>query len=980
MVAVLLFNKDRSLDNVMSHDVNHNESTGMRPLRHRLSICVLMLSTLLSGAVLGDAGHSHAPSADDERLNADLLNWDELDQNALETSLGAPEPLSFEAVAPQNLGVAAQFGQWSDVDDWPIVAIHANLLPNGKVLSWDATPDDSDDDPHTTDNFTTRVTLWDPVTNTHQSTNNDTDSDLFCAGSAHLWDGRILFAGGDSGTARANGPLENTNIYDPETNTWRRVTNMATPRWYSSVAALPNGEMLTYAGFYEPDPVAEVFQFNETWRTLSFTTPFDFGEDYQWMQATPDGDVITFGPQNIIATIETGGEGQWITGPQRDDVTSRTYGSYAMYDIGKVLVSGGGDSEASAVVIDTATQQTTTTGAMNIGRRQHNLTILADGSVLATGGNSDGSRLVSTTAAVYSPEIWNPATGQWRLMNDMQGNRQYHSVALLLADGRVLSAGGGICGDCYAVGYEEQTAEIYSPPYLFSSGNTLATRPVISAVPDEVDYGYAFTVSTEQSTTIDRVHLIKLGAATHSQNQDQRLVPLSFDRYGDRLSVRMPDSRNDAPPGHYLLFIIDNQGVPSVGSIIKVGQPLMTPEDSVSNSVRAGQRSIYAIESSDADSAITVQMRTVNAAATLELYADSPIATDSQPACSVTGLTGSLVQCELPNRDARVWYAVVNGIEETRFVMTSAFTRNANADGNYPLAVNSSLNDRVAAGEWNYYVINTTASQTALTLSLENLSDDVDLYVLKGQRPSASSNQCASYRLSNETEQCTLTSSVENSEWTVGVFGYRAGSYDIRVSEGVVTPAATVLTPGVATNVSVPAGEWRYFQVPESRGPESTATTRFVAELSGLTADADLYIRQGQLPSGTVAQAGDYDCGSFGLATVAESCVVQQGGASGDWFVGVYSALGSSGQVSARFSSSAALTDSPAQRLDKAQLVALRTTVTDGSLGTNGSSYGDTGENTVTVQRNVRTGGSLSWAWLLLGLPVVLRRWVYRRR
>ena len=159
--------------------------------------------------------------------------------------------------------------------DWPLVAVHAALLPNGKVLAWDATPDDSDDDPHTTDNYTTRVTLWDPIANSHVPTNNDTDTDLFCAGSAHLWDGRILFAGGDGGKAGANGPLANSNIYNPVSNTWHRTENMHAPRWYSSVAALSNGEMLTLGGTYEPSPLGEVFQFDQTWRPLSgtFTQP-----------------------------------------------------------------------------------------------------------------------------------------------------------------------------------------------------------------------------------------------------------------------------------------------------------------------------------------------------------------------------------------------------------------------------------------------------------------------------------------------------------------------------------------------------------------------------------------------------------------------------------------------------------------------------------------------------------------------------------
>lgn len=537
--------------------------------------------TLCSGILFFSNSHAHG----EEPHNS--LPQDPIAQKRASTIIQA---------APQPEQLPALGGSWSAVYDWPLVAVHAALLPNGRVLAWDATPDDADDDPHTTDNFTTRVTLWDPILDTHTATNNDTDTDLFCAGSAHLWDGRILFAGGDSGRAGANGPLSNSNIYNPVTNTWHRTANMNAPRWYSSVAALSNGEMLTMGGSYTPSPIAEVFQFDQSWRPLNFNTPFNFSGDYQWLQATPEGDVISFGPQNLLAKIDTEGEGSWATLSQRDEVTLRDYGSYAMYDVGKILVAGGGDSVATSVVIDTGTGQTSDSGNLNIGRRQHNLTILADGSVLATGGNTDGTQFVSLQSPALQPELWDPATGQWRVLNAMQRDRQYHSIALLMPDGTVLSAGGGICGDCYAVGYEERNAEIFSPPYLYNSDNTLAVRPPLSGVPTDIDYAKSVSVNVGSAASIEKAHLIKLGSTTHSENQDQRLVPLSFSHTGTTLQLFMPASREIAPPGHYMLFVVNQQGVPSQGVIVKLGMPLIKAGSRVINTLELGATDSYRIE------------------------------------------------------------------------------------------------------------------------------------------------------------------------------------------------------------------------------------------------------------------------------------------------------------------------------------------------------------------------------------------------
>jgi len=627
-------------------------------------ICLFFLAAPLSA----DGGYKHGDTKNWSDWLGDTETQFTIPFNARARSIRAAEP---------SLGQPAQFGQWSDVISWPLIAVHANLLPNGKVLSWDATPDDFDNDYHTTDSFITRVSVWDPVSNRHSPTINDTNGDLFCAGSAQLWDGRVLFSGGDSGTDGAVGPLSNTNIYDPITNTWSEAANMATPRWYSSIAALANGEMLTYGGAYQPSPAAEVFQFNETWRPLGIPAADADLSAYRWLQATPDGKVMSFGPRNVLETIDTGGNGVLVRGPQRDRFPERRYGSYAMYDIGKVLISGGtikdggAPSFTSSVIVDTATRQTTDTSDMTHGRTQHNLTILADGAVLATGGNTDGAAFISTSAGVFQPEIWSPDTGQWQPANDMQVDRQYHAIALLLPDGRVLSAGGGYCEECANSDYEEQNAEIFSPPYLFSSGDTPAIRPVITSAPTTMDYNSVYDISVRTAVEIKKIHLIKLGAVTHSQNQDQRLVPLVFSNNGSVMKVNSPRSRDIAPPGHYMLFAVDRNGVPSVSKIIKIGQPILQSGSEVNNSIRLNEVDEYVIKSSSSDRTLIVKVSGKNSSLRLSVTGD---ADNNSNTASCNMQSAAAFECRLSNQSATRWKIKLESGSPTPYRLMASFS------------------------------------------------------------------------------------------------------------------------------------------------------------------------------------------------------------------------------------------------------------------------------------------------------------------
>src|SRR5438094_3101266 len=149
------------------------------------------------------------------------------------------------------------------------------------------------------------------------------------------------------------------------------------------------------------------------------------------------------------------------------------------------------------------------------GRKLCNATLRADGTVLVTEG-SRGTEDPNTrpTNPAYECELWDPATGTWTQMASLTKIRSYHSIALLLPDGRVLSAGGDFGG---------ASAEVYSPPYLFNGA-----RPTITSGPSNVGYGSLFFIGTPNPTNITKVTMIPLGSVTHGFNMSQRFLRPSF--------------------------------------------------------------------------------------------------------------------------------------------------------------------------------------------------------------------------------------------------------------------------------------------------------------------------------------------------------------------------------------------------------------------------------------------------------------------
>jgi hypothetical protein len=243
-----------------------------------------------------------------------------------------------------------------------------------------------------------------------------------------------------------------------------------------------------------------------------------------------------------------------------------------MYDAGKILVVGGGSPTNTAEVIDLnagAAAAWRRVDTMDVPRRQMNATLLADGTVLATGGsNAAGFNTKPTDDRVLAAERWNPTTEKWTTLARQTHYRLYHSNALLLPDARVLSVGSG---QPAATGLtDDYTGEIFSPPYLFKLDGTPAPRPTISSAPDAVGYGATFPITISSNVAIGKVTWIRLSTVTHATNMNQRMNYLSFTASGSTLTVTAPSSPNLAPPGHYMLFVLDANGVPSVAKIVRI--------------------------------------------------------------------------------------------------------------------------------------------------------------------------------------------------------------------------------------------------------------------------------------------------------------------------------------------------------------------------------------------------------------------------
>jgi hypothetical protein len=414
--------------------------------------------------------------------------------------------------------------------------------------------------------------IWNPTSGTFTSVNIGTGTNIFCAGHVHLPDGRILVAGGHLDNDIG---LRDTNIFNPTTRQWTRVASMLEPRWYPTLTVLPDGRVLAMSGetacpgCYAQTP--EIYNpATNTWTVLTAAQlPIPY---YPYNFILPDGRILVAGSSEasiITRTLNVQSQAWTVV-----DANPVDGGSAVMYLPGKVMKSGTSQhpseptmaSAPTTYVLDMAQPSPLwrQTASMASPRTFHNLTMLPDGNVLATGGGLT-TGLVDLENSVLSAEMWSPASETWTTLSAMQKPRLYHSTALLLPDARVLVMGGGRIQDSNDPVVDQSNAEIYSPPYLFRG-----SRPVIASAPTSVGYGSTVTVQTPDAARIASVALVKVGSVTHTNDMGQRFVPLPFTIAGNSLNLQTPPNANLAPPGHYMLFIVDTNGIPSIAPILRV--------------------------------------------------------------------------------------------------------------------------------------------------------------------------------------------------------------------------------------------------------------------------------------------------------------------------------------------------------------------------------------------------------------------------
>jgi len=296
------------------------------------------------------------------------------------TAVNASGQSDWGQVTVQVLGAGATTGMWAPIQTWPFMAAHAHLLPNGKVLFWPSFAQGNN------------PALWDPVANTF-STVPKASYNIFCSGHSFLQDGRLFVTGGHAGN-NSDG-LISTSIYNPVQNIWTQMSNMNDARWYPTNTTLPNNDVLVVSGYTTTGTYNTLPQVwhpsTNTWTNL--TSAQLLQPLYPMMFLAPNGKVFNAGPNQTTRYLDTSSTGAWTTVGNLNYTGTRDYGSAVLFD-GKILIAGGdgsttGPATNTAEIIDlNATNPSwQSTSPMAIARRQHNLTILPDGKVLASGGS-----------------------------------------------------------------------------------------------------------------------------------------------------------------------------------------------------------------------------------------------------------------------------------------------------------------------------------------------------------------------------------------------------------------------------------------------------------------------------------------------------------------------------------------------------------------------------------------------------------------
>lgn len=505
---------------------------------------------------------------------------------------------------------------WDLVPDSQILAVHAALLPTGQVLYFGG-------DQHYAGGLTSgaidNTRLFNPTGNaiTPVTFPAGSATDIFCSSHAYLPDGRLLVGGGTAQWGTGGDPNHPHGLnfggergcwlFEPRAGRWRRVADLNVEpgqpdgggRWYPTLLALANGDVIAFSGHphrddsrHNNDTPERYSPGSNVWSLLSATSVYvafyprvHLLRDGRIFLATPlDGANRIYDPNAPALDPLT------ITAPT-DPIYQAWDGTSVLLPLlpgdgytERVLLADGVTPRRLNVRSAAPTWQATAprTGAAAGRLRQYGCAVLLPtGQVFVTGG----VQAVSPEQGVLEGELYTPGidwatntyvdeTGgtadAWTSTDAATVVRNYHSVAVLLPNGRVWTAGSNhnaATGNPSDANIAEKRIEIFRPAY---DGDP--ARPTITAAPPVVTYGQAFTVRTPEAANIRRVAIIRCGSVTHAFDGDQRYVGLLFTYDGgDQLTVTAPPSAGIAPGGYHTLWVIDAAGRPcQLASFLRV--------------------------------------------------------------------------------------------------------------------------------------------------------------------------------------------------------------------------------------------------------------------------------------------------------------------------------------------------------------------------------------------------------------------------
>lgn len=493
-------------------------------------------------------------------------------------SLGAGSLPAQEAdgSAPQfeAAGAPATNGAWILPKPSPVVAIHSVVLPTGKVLQF-SYPMVAGGSGYPIGGAGADASLFDPKTKSFTELVTD-EHDIFCAGHSFLPDGRVFITGGYETEICPEGGIRETHFFDPFTETFTEGPQMKAARYYPTNLTLADGSVVVLSGYDKAcNPVgsAEILPSDDPSRMRILPGSPKYLRLYPMVFLLPDGNVVEVGPEQVTRVM-TPGSATWSQVAVTQLNALRTHGSAVQLpgQPWRILLCGGytGKTDGATntceqIDMSQAKPAWRMVAPMHAARGHLNLVLLPNKKILAVGGGQSGDY----DQPVYAAELYDPAKDTWTVLPAQRRSRMYHSTAVLLPDATVMSAGQdehrlGVhlgqpqAGDAY---------EIYRPAYLFNG-----KRPRIVSAPESVGYGEKFAVEIKGAPSVSSVVLVALSATTHSTNMTQRLVDVPFQSAsdGDSLRLKAPAAPNLAPPGYYMLFVLNQKGVPSVAQMIQL--------------------------------------------------------------------------------------------------------------------------------------------------------------------------------------------------------------------------------------------------------------------------------------------------------------------------------------------------------------------------------------------------------------------------